>query len=147
MNLILNARDALTEVKGPVIRVQTAHVGHSIELAVSDNGAGMPPEVLRRIYDPFFTTKAQPREGQRKGTGLGLAVSYGIVQEHNGSIDASSEVGEGTSFLLRFPALEAARASAAETPALATSADAATAPVGDAQTPESAIPQGTVVHA
>jgi signal transduction histidine kinase len=66
----------------------------------------MPPEVLRKIYDPFFTTKSNPKEGQRKGTGLGLAVTYGIVQEHGGTIEATSTVGEGTAFRLLFPAIE-----------------------------------------
>jgi two-component system NtrC family sensor kinase len=54
-----------------------------VEIRVETMGAGMPPEVVRKIYDPFFTTKSNPKEGQRKGTGLGLAVTYGIVQEHS----------------------------------------------------------------
>lgn len=106
VNLVLNARDALFEIHKPSITVSTRVSGGQVELQVRDNGAGMPPEVLRKIYDPFFTTKAQPREGQRKGTGLGLAVSYGIVQEHGGLIDAKSEVGQGTCFRLVFPALD-----------------------------------------
>jgi signal transduction histidine kinase len=67
----------------------------------------MSAEVLRKIYDPFFTTKSNPAEGQRKGTGLGLAVTYGIVQEHNGTIEVASTVGEGTVFRLELPAVEA----------------------------------------
>jgi len=59
---------------------------------------GIPPENLGKVYDPFFTTKSTGR-----GTGLGLAVTYGIVQEHNGSIQVSSRAGEGTTFLLEFP--------------------------------------------
>ena len=78
-----------------------------MEIRVEDNGVGMPPEVLRKIYDPFFTTKSNPKEGQRKGTGLGLAVTYGIVQEHAGTIEVSSTVGEGTVFRLEFPAADA----------------------------------------
>jgi len=66
----------------------------------------MPEEVVRKIYDPFFTTKSNPAEGQRKGTGLGLAVTYGIVQEHSGTIEVASTVGEGTVFRLEFPAVE-----------------------------------------
>ena len=80
----------------------------------------MPPEVLRKIYDPFFTTKLQPREGQRKGTGLGLAVSYGIMQEHGGHIEAASEADRGTTFRLLFPLMDEAShalSSATATPA------------------------------
>jgi signal transduction histidine kinase len=58
---------------------------------------------MQRIYDPFFTTKSSPREGERRGTGLGLSVSYGIIQEHSGKIRVSSEPGRGTAFQLEFP--------------------------------------------
>ncbi len=105
VNLILNARDALTECAGPQITLSTRQLGTEVELSVADNGCGMPPEVLRKIYDPFFTTKFQSKDGQRKGTGLGLAVSYGIVQEHSGHIDVASEVGHGTTFRLLFPSV------------------------------------------
>jgi two-component system NtrC family sensor kinase len=59
---------------------------------------------MHRIYDPFFTTKTKPQEGEHKGTGLGLAVSYGIMQEHAGKIHVESEPGVGTTFQLEFPA-------------------------------------------
>ncbi len=58
---------------------------------------------MPRIYDPFFTTKTHPKEGQTRGTGLGLAVSYGIIQEHAGKIRVESALGSGTTFLLEFP--------------------------------------------
>lgn len=106
VNLMLNARDAMQEATFRRISVRTLYTDGGVHVEVSDTGAGMPPVVLRKIYDPFFTTKAQPREGQSKGTGLGLAVSYGIVQEHGGSIDAWSEVGLGTTFRLSFPRLD-----------------------------------------
>ncbi len=66
-------------------------------------GQGIAQEHIHRIYDPFFTTKA-PREGQPRGTGLGLSVSYGIIQEHAGKIRVESRPGEGTTLLSRFPA-------------------------------------------
>jgi two-component system NtrC family sensor kinase len=65
---------------------------------VADTGEGIPTENLKKVFDPFFTTK-----GVGNGTGLGLAVSYGIVQEHAGSIEARSEEGNGTTFELTFP--------------------------------------------
>ena len=71
---------------------------------VSDTGSGIPSEYLARIYDPFFTTKAI---GQ--GTGLGLSITYGIVREHEGSIDCESSIGQGTRFTLRFPLAPAER--------------------------------------
>ena len=69
-----------------------------IKIEVTDTGEGIAPENLGRIFDPFFTTK-----GVGNGTGLGLAVTYGIVQEHGGTIEAFSENGNGTTFMLSFP--------------------------------------------
>ncbi len=113
VNLMLNARDAMQESNDRRIVVRTLSAAAGVELLVSDTGLGMPPEVLRKIYDPFFTTKTQPREGQTKGTGLGLAVSYGIVQEHGGTIEASSTVSQGTTFRLSFPSIDPRKSSAA----------------------------------
>jgi PAS domain S-box-containing protein len=107
VNLILNAKDALVEKGSGSVRLFTARTSKGVELRVEDDGLGMSPAVLRKIYDPFFTTKSNPAEGQRKGTGLGLAVTYGIVQEHNGTIEVASTVGEGTVFRLELPAAEA----------------------------------------
>ena len=107
VNLIMNAKDALQDSPSGVIRVTTAQTSvGGVEVRVIDDGPGMPTEVLRKIYDPFFTTKTNPKEGQRKGTGLGLAVTYGIVQEHGGTIEAASTVGEGTVFRLLFSPFE-----------------------------------------
>ena len=106
VNFMLNARDALQGRESSRIRVSTHHTGSVVSLRVEDNGIGMSEAVLRRIYDPFFTTKSNPAQGHRKGTGLGLAVTYGIVQEHAGTIDVTSTVGEGTTFEVVFPAAE-----------------------------------------
>jgi two-component system NtrC family sensor kinase len=105
VNLALNSRDALHEKRsGSQLRIVTRRTLKGVELRVEDNGAGMSKETLRKIYDPFFTTKSNPGDGQHKGTGLGLAVTYGIVQEHSGTIEVSSRVGAGTVFRLEFPA-------------------------------------------
>jgi two-component system, NtrC family, sensor kinase len=106
VNLVLNAKDALQEKGSGSVRIVTAPTSKGVELRVEDNGVGMSQEVLRKIYDPFFTTKSNPQEGQRKGTGLGLAVTYGIVQEHAGTIEVTSTLGEGTVFRLELPAAD-----------------------------------------
>ncbi|MES2393395.1 MAG: ATP-binding protein [Acidobacteriota bacterium] len=106
VNLVLNAKDALQDKGRGTVRISTVATSNGVELRVEDDGAGMPAEVIRKIYDPFFTTKSTPKDGQRKGTGLGMAVTYGIVQEHAGTIDVTSSVGEGTVFRLVFPAAE-----------------------------------------
>jgi len=108
VNLVLNAKDALQDRGSGSVRILTARTSKGVELRVEDNGVGMSPEVMRKIYDPFFTTKSNPKEGQRKGTGLGLAVTYGIVQEHGGTIEVNSTPGEGTAFRLELPAIDAA---------------------------------------
>jgi PAS domain S-box-containing protein len=113
VNLVLNARDALQDdaMRGQArggVRITTAATSNGVEMRVEDDGPGMSADVLRKIYDPFFTTKSNPKDGQRKGTGLGLAVTYGIVQEHAGTIEVVSNVGEGTVFRLELPAADAA---------------------------------------
>ncbi|HXY16051.1 MAG TPA: ATP-binding protein [Terriglobales bacterium] len=104
LNLFLNAKDAM--VNGGTLRVATWN-GEGVNVLVSDTGAGIAPEHIRRIYDPFFTTKVS-RDGQARGTGLGLSVTYGIIQEHAGKIRVESQPGEGTSFYLDFPLIRKA---------------------------------------
>ena len=107
LNLMLNAKDAMSGQPG-TLSVITRIAGNRVAVEISDSGSGIAPEHLHRIYDPFFTTKAAPLEGQRKGTGLGLAVSYGIIQEHSGKIHVESLPGRGTTFHLDFPIAAAA---------------------------------------
>ena len=124
LNLALNARDALPA--GGHIRLEVAHAhssealnpnsqllppGEYVRLSVSDDGAGIAPGVRPHLFEPFFTTKPVG-----KGTGLGLASVYGIVQHSNGFISVDSEVGRGTTFTLHFPAATHLRAGQA-TPA------------------------------
>ncbi|HFB99016.1 MAG TPA: histidine kinase, partial [Bryobacterales bacterium] len=96
LNLFLNARDAMEE--GGKLRVRSFVSDGSVQVDVADTGKGIPPEILSRIYDPFFTTKPAKR-----GTGLGLSVTYGIVREHGGTIEVESLPGAGTCFHLDFP--------------------------------------------
>ena len=113
MNLAVNARDAMP--KGGNLKFELSHLyaatpktmsvqdlapGDWIQIAISDSGEGIPQEVLAHIFEPFFTTKQVGA-----GTGLGLAQVYGIVQQHEGHIDVRTEIGQGTTFLLYFPAL------------------------------------------
>jgi two-component system, NtrC family, sensor kinase len=100
LNLFLNARDAMPG--GGKLTIATAN-GSVVSVRVSDTGSGIAPEHIHRIYDPFFTTKVAPREGQNRGTGLGLSVTYGIIQEHAGKIRVESHPGAGTTFALDFP--------------------------------------------
>jgi len=99
LNLFLNAKDAMAN--GGTLRIATSN-GESVSVLVSDTGSGIAQEYIHRIYDPFFTTKTS-REGQPRGTGLGLSVTYGIIQEHAGKIRVESRPGEGTTFYLDFP--------------------------------------------
>jgi len=96
LNLFLNARDAMEAGGMLSIRVRTEEGFARIDVA--DNGQGIQPEHLARIYDPFFTTKAA-----RKGTGLGLSVTYGIVREHGGTIEVESRWGAGSRFRVELP--------------------------------------------
>jgi signal transduction histidine kinase len=96
LNLFLNARDAMEA--GGVLSVTSRSDGQTVRVDISDTGHGILSENLHRIFDPFFTTKAS-----RRGTGLGLSVTYGIVREHGGSIEVESQPGEGTRFHLVFP--------------------------------------------
>jgi PAS domain S-box-containing protein len=116
LNLVLNARDAMPD--GGRIRIDVARVraseatlpidylnapGEYVRLRVTDTGVGIPPEVRAHLFEPFFTTKELG-----KGTGLGLASVYGIVQQSSGHIDVESEERVGTTFTMHFPAIAAA---------------------------------------
>ena len=118
LNMIDNALDAMKEKQDeekrritreqgesqfpaqPVLStltVGTQDSGHAVVVMIRDTGSGMSPEVIPRIFEPFFTTK------KTKASGLGLAISYGIVQSHGGSIDVQSEVGKGSTFIITIP--------------------------------------------
>lgn len=110
LNLFLNAKDAMPD--GGTLRIETSGQSAAV-VRISDTGSGIAPENLARIFDPFFTTKHGNGASQRRGTGLGLAVSYGIIQEHGGKVRVDSAVGSGTTFTLEFPVLRARKREAA----------------------------------
>ena len=132
LNLAVNARDAMPNGGKLTIRTSISPPAQpglgstmpssSVSLHCTDTGMGIPPEVLPRIFEPFFTTKEAG-----KGTGLGLATVHGIVQQHRGSIEVSSEVGKGTTFLITLPA-------ATETPTAAASKGEASGTQGGTET-------------
>ncbi|WP_243324507.1 ATP-binding protein [Geothrix sp. SG200] len=98
VNLLLNAGDAINGDGGIIKLTTRAGSEGSVEMLVQDNGRGIPPEDLPRIFEPFYTTKGS------HGTGLGLAVSWGIVEAHGGTLEVHSGPGQGTCFTLRIPA-------------------------------------------
>jgi two-component system NtrC family sensor kinase len=112
VNLLLNAADAIGAEGGRIRATTKQGPASSIEFLLEDNGRGIPPEDLPRIFEPFFTTKGN------HGTGLGLAVSWGIVEAHGGALEVQSEPGHGTRFTLRLPTV--ATSEGGSSPALPT---------------------------
>ncbi len=117
LNLCLNSRDAMpnggmltitckpvTLTEADAQQIAEAKPGNYVMLTVVDSGVGIPPNVMGKIFEPFFTTKEQS-----KGTGLGLAVVYGVIRGHNGYVNVDSEVGSGTVFTLYLPRVMQAR--------------------------------------
>jgi C4-dicarboxylate-specific signal transduction histidine kinase len=110
MNLLTNARDALVDAPHKEIIITSRAVAGSVELRFRDTGHGIPPELEQRVFDPFFTTKEVGA-----GTGLGLSITYGIIQDHRGSITIKNHPGDGVTFVIVLPlgdeaaATEAAR--------------------------------------
>ncbi len=97
LNIISNAEQAIE--KNGTIKVKTAKNGKKIKVEITDDGVGISKENLKKISDPFFTTKPVG-----KGTGLGLSITYKIIEDHNGSIDVSSKPGKGSKFVISFDA-------------------------------------------
>jgi len=99
INLLTNARDALSESRGKTVRIGTTRDDEWIRIRVADTGPGIPRDLEQRVFDPFFTTKEVGT-----GTGLGLSITYSIVKEHGGSIAVESKRG-GASFLIELPVM------------------------------------------
>jgi signal transduction histidine kinase len=109
MNLLINALEATDDGTGEV-KVTVARDGeHRVTLAVADNGRGMGPETLERVFEPFFTERRprDPDSPPRPGTGLGLSITHAIVQSHGGRISAYSDgPGRGSRFVIDLPAAQ-----------------------------------------
>ncbi len=98
MNLLTNAAQALAGRPNATITIETSGDADGVEVRIIDNGPGIPPDVLPRIWDPFFTTK-----DVGEGTGLGLSIVHELVERHGGTIDCHTKIGEGTTFTVKLP--------------------------------------------
>jgi C4-dicarboxylate-specific signal transduction histidine kinase len=98
INLLTNARDAMADSPRKIVRISTRVADHTVDLAFSDTGPGIPEGLEQRIFDPFFTTKEVGR-----GTGLGLSITYGIIKDHEGAIAVANRPGEGAIFHIQLP--------------------------------------------
>jgi signal transduction histidine kinase len=103
INLLVNARQAMSNGGKVTIKLRHDAESNMLELVVRDNGCGMAPDKLRRIFEPFYTTKDGPDESGKGGTGLGLSMCREIIEAHRGRIRVESSVGKGTAFTLKLP--------------------------------------------
>jgi two-component system NtrC family sensor kinase len=103
LNLLVNARQAMPTGGRLILRLGHDEAAGLVDLTVRDTGCGMTPEVMRRIFDPHFTTKSGPDETGKGGTGLGLASCREIVEAHRGRIRVESAPGKGTAITIRLP--------------------------------------------
>lgn len=103
LNLLINARQAMPSGGRIAIKLQYDAENDMVDLVVRDNGSGIPPEVLPKIFDSFFSTKKGPDASGKGGTGLGLSMCREIIESHHGRIRVDSTVGKGTAFTLKLP--------------------------------------------
>jgi signal transduction histidine kinase len=102
LNLVINARQAMQRGGKLRIQVRTDSRSQMVEVRIADTGCGIPPEKLRLIFEPFYTTK-DPDEDGHGGTGLGLSVCRQIIEQHHGRIRVESLVGKGSAFTVKLP--------------------------------------------
>jgi signal transduction histidine kinase len=107
LNLLTNARQAMPRGGQIILRITADTSAGTVDLTVRDTGAGIPPEVLPRIFDRYFTTKQGPDASGKGGTGVGLSMCREIVESHQGKIRVESAVGAGTAFTLKLPVAKA----------------------------------------
>lgn len=114
LNVLINARQAMPT--GGLIVIGLAHdeAADAVELSVRDHGSGMTPEVMRRMFEPFYSTKAGPDSSGKGGTGLGLSTCRDIIEAHRGKIRVDSAPGKGTAFTIKLPTFRAASEMAAK---------------------------------
>lgn len=103
LNLLINARQAMPNGGQLLIRLSHDRASQMLDLVVRDSGSGMAPETLRKIFDPYFTTKSGPDATGKGGTGLGLSMCRDIIEAHQGRIRVESTPGRGTAFTLKLP--------------------------------------------
>lgn len=103
MNLLINARQAMSEGGQLVIKLKHNTQSNSVDLSVRDYGPGIPEDKLRRIFEPFYSTKSGPDETGKGGTGVGLSTCKNIIEAHGGKIRVESSPGKGTCFTLKLP--------------------------------------------
>jgi signal transduction histidine kinase len=108
LNLLVNARQAMPSGGRLILRLSHDESAGLVDVMVRDTGCGMPPEVMRRIFEPHFTTKSGPDETGKGGSGMGLASCREIVEAHRGRIRVESAPGRGTAMTIRIPVLDAA---------------------------------------
>jgi signal transduction histidine kinase len=103
LNLLTNARQAMPRGGRIIIRIAPDPVAGTVDLTVRDTGSGIPPEILPRIFDRYFSTKSGPDATGKGGTGVGLSTCREIIEAHHGKIRVESTVGVGTAFILKLP--------------------------------------------
>jgi signal transduction histidine kinase len=108
LNLLVNARQAMASGGRLILRLSHDEATGFVDLMVRDTGCGMTPDVMRRIFEPHFTTKSGPDETGKGGSGMGLASCREIVEAHRGRIRVESAPGRGTAMTVRLPVLDAA---------------------------------------
>jgi signal transduction histidine kinase len=104
INLIINARQAMLE-KGGLLKIEARQKDSTrVLLQISDTGCGIEPDIMKRIFEPFFSTKTEATRPDQQGTGLGLAICKDIIENHAGSINVESKPGKSTTFFIELPA-------------------------------------------
>jgi signal transduction histidine kinase len=103
LNLLINARQAMPDGGRVLIRIRSAEDAQAVDLTIRDTGQGIPSDQLRKIFDPYFSTKDGPDESGKGGTGLGLSACKDIIEAHHGRVRVESSVGKGTAFTIRLP--------------------------------------------
>jgi signal transduction histidine kinase len=128
LNLLTNARQAMSRGGQILIRIAPDAANNTVDLTVRDNGAGIPPDVLPRIFDRYFSTKQGPDATGKGGTGVGLSMCSEIIESHQGKIRVESTVGVGTAFTLKLPVAKVEAAPPVPLPQLGIPTPGATQP-------------------